>query len=57
MKKYKCQECGETFTLEESAAVSDCVGEFWGSPAYNEFVACPRCRCTDLDHIDDEDEE
>jgi len=48
MKKYRCQECDEVFTLEEAGTVREYVGEFWGAPSYNDLIACPRCSCTEL---------
>lgn len=57
MKKYKCTECGTIFTSEDAGTVSERVGEFWGAPAYNDFVACPRCLCTELDPYDDDDDD
>lgn len=39
--KYYCTSCGEIF--DEPDSYSECVGEFWGSPAYQEFAECPYC--------------
>ena len=57
MIKYRCNECGTIFDLDESETVQECVGEFWGAPAYNGYVGCPRCRCIELESFESDDEE
>lgn len=58
MRKFKCTDCGEIFTENESGTSHELVGEFWGAPAYNDYMACPRCGSTDLeDYYEDEDED
>ena len=39
--KYYCTSCGEIF--DEPETYSECVGEFWGAPAYQDFAECPYC--------------
>ena len=38
---YKCNCCQEVF--ETPRTYSECVGEFWGTPAFQEFGCCPCC--------------
>ncbi len=39
--KYYCTSCGEIF--DEPETYSECIGEFWGAPAYQDFAECPYC--------------
>ena len=56
--KYKCSDCGCIFNKDDSATVSEKVGEFWGAPAYMDYNACPECRSTDLENYsEDQDQE
>lgn len=55
--KYKCSDCGKIFDPDEAGTSHERVGEFWGAPAYNDYVACPRCGSTDLERNPEEDEE
>lgn len=41
--KYQCQDCKCVFREEEAGTHTECVGEFWGAPAYKEFMNCPEC--------------
>lgn len=57
---YKCCDCGRVF--EEPRVFDECVGEFWGAPAYERVECCPYCDgdFEDYDEFDDfemEDEE
>ena len=38
-----CGECGKRFGEEEIKTVSECVGEYWGVPAYQDYGTCPFC--------------
>lgn len=49
IKMYKCNDCGAEF--DEPESYSECVGEFWGMPAYEEFGQCPMCKSDDYDEI------
>ncbi len=42
-------ECGRIFDIDEARTVRECVGEFWGAPAYERWLACPRCKSTDIE--------
>lgn len=53
--KYKCSDCGEIFDPDEAGTSHELVGEFWGTPAYNDYVACPRCGSTDLERNPEEE--
>lgn len=57
IRKFKCSRCGEVFDEENSETVSQKVGEFWGSPAYENYIACPRCRETDIEPFEENEEE
>ena len=46
---YRCLDCGAIFKVEDSLTVEECVGEFWGQPAYERWAACPHCKSTDLE--------
>lgn len=43
MTMYRCEECGHLFEEGEQEHISECVGEYWGSPAYQEYDVCPCC--------------
>ena len=43
-----CNNCGEVFDDDDLTYESECVGECWGQPAYQE-VAIPPC-CNELDY-------
>lgn len=53
MNKNKCNQCGTEF--EYPATYEECVGEFWGSPAYQTFYVCPVCGSDDYEEIEDEE--
>ena len=38
---YYCEECKRWFDTPSS--YQECVGEFWGAPAYEYFDMCPYC--------------
>ena len=38
---YYCTDCGRVF--DEPYSFTECVGEFWGAPAYQSFSECPYC--------------
>ena len=46
-KEYKgmcyCQNCEGIFSEDETGSSSQCVGEYWGTPAYETFSVCPYC--------------
>ena len=44
---YKCNECGEEF--DEPVSYPECVGEYWGAPAYQSFYMCPCCKSDDFE--------
>lgn len=48
---YYCVDCEQWF--ETPKFYEECVGEFWGAPAYMSFDICPNCSS---DNILDEDE-
>lgn len=46
-KIYICRDCGATF--EEPKATRECVGECWGSPAWDTAYSCPFCGSDNYD--------
>ena len=38
---YICEDCGKVF--DEPKTYEECMGEFWGAPAYETFAICPFC--------------
>lgn len=57
MRKLKCENCGEVFREEDADTQQECVGDFWGSPAYMYYNACPTCGSTDLEETSDDEED
>lgn len=49
MSNYKCNECDAVF--DEPDTYRECVGEFWGTPAYEEFDICPVCKSDDIEEV------
>lgn len=47
MAYYKCNECEAEF--DEPDSYRECMGEFWGAPAYQTFYVCPVCKSEDFD--------
>ena len=57
MRKLKCSECDHVFSEDDAETRKECVGEFWGAPAYMDYNACPECGSTELDeYYENEDE-
>ena len=54
---YWCCECERAFEEEDAKVVHDCVGEFWGVPAYQDFLECPFCGSDMLEDYNGQDEE
>lgn len=52
---YICLNCGDTF--EEPETYSENMGEFWGTPAYEEFSVCPCCHEGAMTELDDDSQE
>ena len=44
MSKLICLDCGEIFDEDELDSYEECVGEYWGTPAYETFGICPNCQ-------------
>lgn len=44
---YICNKCNAVF--EEPKQVTECLGEFWGQPAYQDFYYCPECGSDAID--------
>ena len=54
MRKLKCENCGEVFREEDADIRREKVGDFWGSPAYMNYNACPSCGSKDLEEDETE---
>lgn len=52
-----CCECKSVFSEEEAKVVHDHVGDFWGVPAYQDFLECPFCGSDMLEDYNGQDEE
>ena len=52
---YYCCECDSCFDAGDAREVRECVGEFWGTPAYETYNVCPYCGSDAL--IDEHDDE
>ena len=52
-----CCECETAFEEEDAHVVHDCVGEFWGEPAYQDFLECPFCGSDEIEDYEGQDEE
>lgn len=52
---FICNDCESIFY--EPKEYQECVGEFWGSPAYEIFGCCPCCDSEDYDEIEPEEED
>lgn len=54
---FYCENCNKVF--DEPKAVDECIGEYWGTLAFETFYYCPHCddeailEITDLDDYDD----
>lgn len=44
---FRCNYCGKFF--DEPDSYKECMGEFWGAPAYEEFSCCPYCKDTNFE--------
>ncbi|MBR4832409.1 MAG: hypothetical protein IKZ97_07270 [Butyrivibrio sp.] len=52
-----CTECGKIFDEDEAKVVHDHVGDFWGAPAYQDFLECPDCGSDMLEDYREEEED
>ena len=48
---YKCYDCGAVFS--EPNTYREYMGEFWGTPAYDDFPCCPVCKSDEIEEVDD----
>lgn len=53
----KCYDCGEVFTESAIAVGRECVGDFWGAPAYQNEEYCPYCGSDDFEEYNEEEED
>lgn len=49
----RCYDCGCVFDEEEADEKRECVGEFWGTPAYESYMVCPKCKSDDIEEVED----
>lgn len=54
---YKCEGCGHIFDEEDAKIVHDHVGDFWGVPAYQDFMECPECGDDNIEEYHEEEDE
>ena len=57
IRKFKCCRCDEIFDEDNSETVRQYVGEFWGAPAYDDYVGCPNCLSTEIERYDEDEDE
>ena len=57
MGKLKCYRCGYIFDEENAGIKQECVGEFWGAPAYMNYNVCPNCDSDDIGDNEESEEE
>lgn len=57
MRKLKCSDCGEVFNEEDAGTYQECVGEFWGAPAYQTYNCCPHCNSDDVNDYEESEAE
>ena len=48
MEKWKCEDCEQVFDATELKHEKECIGEYWGAPAYREYDVCPHCGSEEL---------
>ena len=54
--RYKCYDCDEVFDEDDAGSRSECVGEFWGAPAYESYMTCPNCGSDDIEEYEETEE-
>lgn len=54
---YKCGNCGRVFHEEQADTRKESVGEFWGAPAYTEYLVCPDCHSDEIEEYIPNEEE
>ena len=47
---YKCCDCGREF--DELCKKTELIGEYLGTPAYEEYNACPYCESDETTELD-----
>lgn len=57
MRKLKCYDCDAIFNEEDAGTHQECVGEFWGVPAYQTYNCCPYCFSDDVGIYEESEEE
>ena len=55
--RYKCCNCDCVFDEQDAGERSECVGEFWGSPAYQTYMVCPECDSEEIDEYTEDEEQ
>ena len=48
---FRCNNCEHNFY--EPDTYKECMGEFWGMPAYEEFACCPLCKSDDFEEVNE----
>ena len=46
---FRCNDCDSKFN--EPDTYTECMGEFCGIPAYEEFWYCPVCKSDDYEEV------
>jgi RNA polymerase subunit RPABC4/transcription elongation factor Spt4 len=53
----KCEHCKRIFDNNEIITERQYMGEFWGSPAYDDFDVCPYCKSDEIFDYEEEEED
>ena len=48
----RCNSCHEVFDEDDLDYDHECVGEFWGAPAYQDYPKCPECGSDDIEDFE-----
>lgn len=57
MSRYYCTNCERFINEEDIDTRQECMGSFWGSPAYETFAICPHCGSDEVINEEDMEEE
>ena len=50
---FRCEDCEAIF--DEPAVERELIGEYWGTPAYENFVCCPKCGSDFIEGVEDDE--
>lgn len=53
----RCTDCGHIFDEYDAITIHEYMGEFWGTPAYEDWMGCPNCKSTEIEDYDEREDE